>query len=773
MADTTTTNLGLTKPEVGASTDTWGTKINTDLDSVDAVFAAGGAGTSVGLNVGAGKTLNVSAGTLTLADNQISGDKVEGGTINAITINTLTATNNPTLSAGTANGVTYLNGSKVLTSGSGLTFDGTNFGVGVTSPSQKLELAGVLRVKNGNADTNGLNLSSDAAGVSTINSGYAGAGQIVFQTEGTERMRLTSTGLGIGTSSPAEKLEVAGNIKLNTTSPNLYFTVSSGTKYNWMVAAQENIDNCFEITPSTTAGGSTFSTPAVVINSSGNLGLGVTPSAWDTLTAFQIKNGSVYGYSTGDVSIGVNNYYGTSNFRYITSSVAAGKYTISGNEHYWLTAPSGTAGNAISFTQAMTLDASGRLGIGTTSPSANLDIVAPTGTAKIKVGNNTLAGGSYLNLQGASGSKTWFVASNYNIGGALEFIQSTANGGSTPAGTASMLLDSSGNVGIGTSSPAGKLQVGANGSAIILDNVYSSASPPTTGNDQYIFRDTNDGSLNFSSRPGGGGNYKFWNGATQLAIITNAGNVGIGTSSPNARLDVASSSGSAGQVNTHVMLTRGTSIGAYLATERAAATNNVSALIFGVNSAERARIMSDGNLQVSSNGTPDATTTNSGINVNGYYGVLGLNHSGSDYSIVNIHTSGGNNKLFEWRWANSTVGTISTNGSSTSYNTSSDYRLKEDWVAVADASTRVNALKPVNFAWKATGTRVDGFLAHELAEVVPEAVTGEKDAVDADGNPVYQGIDQSKLVPLLTAALQEALAKIESLTARVSALEGN
>jgi hypothetical protein len=67
--------------------------------------------------------------------------------------------------------------------------------------------------------------------------------------------------------------------------------------------------------------------------------------------------------------------------------------------------------------------------------------------------------------------------------------------------------------------------------------------------------------------------------------------------------------------------------------------------------------------------------------------------------------------------------------------------------------------------------RVDGFLAHELAEVVPEAVTGEKDAVDDEGNPVYQGIDQSKLVPLLTAALQEALAKIDDLTARVSALE--
>jgi hypothetical protein len=123
--------------------------------------------------------------------------------------------------------------------------------------------------------------------------------------------------------------------------------------------------------------------------------------------------------------------------------------------------------------------------------------------------------------------------------------------------------------------------------------------------------------------------------------------------------------------------------------------------------------------------------------------------------------------------SDATVGSITTTASATAYNTSSDYRLKEDWVAVADASTRVNALKPVNFAWKVNGSRVDGFLAHELAEVVPEAITGAKDAVDAEGKPVYQGIDQSKLVPLLTAALQEALAKIESLTARVSALEGN
>jgi hypothetical protein len=91
---------------------------------------------------------------------------------------------------------------------------------------------------------------------------------------------------------------------------------------------------------------------------------------------------------------------------------------------------------------------------------------------------------------------------------------------------------------------------------------------------------------------------------------------------------------------------------------------------------------------------------------------------------------------------------------------------------ITGASERVQALNPVNFEWIADGTRVDGFLAHEAQAVVPEAITGEKDAVDADGNAVMQGIDQSKMVPLLTAALQEALTKIDNLETRLTALEG-
>jgi hypothetical protein len=119
---------------------------------------------------------------------------------------------------------------------------------------------------------------------------------------------------------------------------------------------------------------------------------------------------------------------------------------------------------------------------------------------------------------------------------------------------------------------------------------------------------------------------------------------------------------------------------------------------------------------------------------------------------------------------NGAVGSITTDASATAYNTSSDYRLKENVTAVTDGITRLQQLKPSRFNFIADPDKtIDGFLAHEVQDIVPEAITGEKDAVDDDGNPEYQGIDQSKLVPLLTAALQEAVAKIESLEARLTA----
>jgi len=117
--------------------------------------------------------------------------------------------------------------------------------------------------------------------------------------------------------------------------------------------------------------------------------------------------------------------------------------------------------------------------------------------------------------------------------------------------------------------------------------------------------------------------------------------------------------------------------------------------------------------------------------------------------------------------ANTEVGTIRIGLSSTSYNTSSDYRLKENATAISDGITRLKTLKPYKFNWISddTNTPVDGFFAHEVSSAVPEAITGTKDAVDSNNKPVHQEIDQSKLVPLLVAAVQELIGKVEALEA--------
>ena len=119
-------------------------------------------------------------------------------------------------------------------------------------------------------------------------------------------------------------------------------------------------------------------------------------------------------------------------------------------------------------------------------------------------------------------------------------------------------------------------------------------------------------------------------------------------------------------------------------------------------------------------------------------------------------------------------GSITGNGTSCSFNTSSDYRLKENDVKITDGITRIKQLRPIRFNWKTDSSSTqDGFFAHEVQPIVPESVIGEKDApIDSIGEG-YQQIDHSKLVPLLTAALQEAITKIETLEAKVATLEGS
>jgi hypothetical protein len=144
-----------------------------------------------------------------------------------------------------------------------------------------------------------------------------------------------------------------------------------------------------------------------------------------------------------------------------------------------------------------------------------------------------------------------------------------------------------------------------------------------------------------------------------------------------------------------------------------------------------------------------------------------LGRDASSGTNITFYTDNGSSRV--------TAGYISSNGSTTTYGTSSDYRMKENIAPMVGALAKVQSLKPITYDWKdefvGTKKSAQGFIAHELAEVVPDAVVGEKDAVDAEGNPQYQGIDTSFLVATLTAAIQEQQAIITDLKSRIEALE--
>lgn len=150
--------------------------------------------------------------------------------------------------------------------------------------------------------------------------------------------------------------------------------------------------------------------------------------------------------------------------------------------------------------------------------------------------------------------------------------------------------------------------------------------------------------------------------------------------------------------------------------------------------------------------------------------------SGGDKSLIIGGNAASPDQQIGFVNANGLVGTVVTSGSSTSYNTSSDYRLKDDPKPIENALAKVLKLRPKAYVWKSNGLKSSGFLAHELQEdagdYAPESVFGEKDAVDEDGNPIYQSIDARFLIPMLTASIQELSSKCDQLSSQVEELKG-
>ncbi len=263
----------------------------------------------------------------------------------------------------------------------------------------------------------------------------------------------------------------------------------------------------------------------------------------------------------------------------------------------------------------------------------------------------------------------------------------------------------------------------------------------------------------------------YWDASTQA--------LGLGTTTPSEQLSLyAYNANNAIQVQSHNS-TPGSYNEASLKfalSSSASSTLNwdinaeQTALTVDYEGSEKFRITSGGSVLVATITVPSANATSgAGAMISSLAGIV-QNYSGNgaaNYVNKTDYVSG-TTFMYSFRVNGTACGTISsTNGTSTSYNTSSDYRLKENVTADWDATTRLKQLNPVRFNFIADAdTTVDGFLAHEVQSVVPEAITGTHNEVDDEGNPVMQGIDQSKIVPLLVKTIQE-------LEARIAALEAN
>lgn len=266
------------------------------------------------------------------------------------------------------------------------------------------------------------------------------------------------------------------------------------------------------------------------------------------------------------------------------------------------------------------------------------------------------------------------------------------------------------------------------------------------------------------------------NNGSETMRIDSSGNVGIGTNSPSSKLSVVGAgyfqvAGGAGNYGTNItcysgggdiVLNTGTNSSGYA--YQTVATNH--AFVFGTNNTERARINASGQFLIGCTTVPNvgATPQQFGTSSSDTEFVISKNTNGPALYIKNV--GGATATAISFYNATSNTGNITTTTSgTTSYNTSSDYRLKENIAPMTGALARVSTLKPVTYTWKADGSDGEGFIAHELAEVCPQAVVGEKDGEQ------MQSVDYGKLTPILTAALQEAIAKIETLEARIAVLE--
>jgi hypothetical protein len=359
------------------------------------------------------------------------------------------------------------------------------------------------------------------------------------------------------------------------------------------------------------------------------------------------------------------------------------------------------------------------------------------------------------------------VGDNINIVAFKSFTTADMVPAST-GGTFNGGVNVTGNLGIGTTTPAASVSITKQTTALSgTGNAYGLYAYPTSSGLAYIDAVTSgSGNTSLGFRTYNNGTYN------DAVRIDNSGSVGIGTSSPLGKLDVVATSAtsyfnvrSSGIANS-AQVVQDTGGTAYF--QNTYASGDVifgtagSNAIFKTSSTERARIDSSGTFFLGQTTNPATGSmvlkvpTSAGNGINAQI----TSNTGTSYPFSNYNASG------------TYVGGISCTSSATAFPTSSDYRLKQNVTPMSGALDRISALKPVTYQWKIDDTDGEGFIAHELQEFIPQAVFGEKDAVDENGKMHPQSVDYSKIVVHLVAAVQELSAKNDALEARLAILEG-
>jgi hypothetical protein len=517
------------------------------------------------------------------------------------------------------------------------------------------------------------------------------------------------------------------------------------------------------------------------LSTSGNIGLGVTPETWhsgsDAIQGANFSLSSEAAAGAGkSITLAYNQYIDSGNAWTYINADEASYYQQYNGAHYFTTASAGSADGDVTNNVRLFIKNDGDIGIGTSSPSKNLHIKNTTSEDTGIIIENTNNAQNldldFWNNAGAVQGRFRYAegAGSFNLlpnAGAATGLLLEYGGNLTvkSSGVVACFGDADARVSDNTAQyGAGCLQYQfQNGSATrgaILE-LGGDVNAGETMGALTFFKSSNDDDKKLRASIDGvataesnaGGRLRFSTAAdgadtpTYHMIIKEDGKVGIGHSSPTYGLDVISGSGIKVADNaSNNRCVWGTSGGNYAQFMYDSSNNQKVQIATGTIS-----YFTGGNVYI---GTTTAVGTGTeGIEFRSDYGYFktGRNSTGSvgHWLIIN---------------ANGEQGSVTTTASATQFNTSSDYRLKENQVAISDGLTRLNQLKPYRFNFKVDkDTTVDGFFAHEVSSIVPEAITGEKDAVDSDGNIKVQQIDQAKLVPLLVAAVQELSAKVTAL----------